>query len=423
MELAEIKDNYLMPEQLFIGCLLTEPDKILSTIVTADHLLDQAHRTAYETIKKMVHDNKPVDIFGVAQGMEEASGMGTNYLPYLSKLVELGFTKAFIATAEDQLVKAFRKRTVDMIVNTHLKNYDTDKAIHALMALDDDQRHEIYLPSQCAEQANEAMEKAKSTNGLVGLPTGIDKLDNYIGGFQDPDFIVIAARPAMGKTSVAVNFMLNHQVPVGFFSTEQPAAQIGLKQLSMKSNIPVQQLRTGKITGNQIDNYVAGLDKVSKGNIFVYDKGSLTISELVTQARRMKYQYGVQAIYVDYIQRMTTEGDRREGIGDICRGLKSLAKELEIPVVALAQVNRNVESRTDKRPNMGDIKDSGDIEQEADNIIILYRDEVYNQDSMDGGVMEIALEKNRHGPTGMVKVAWLSQTTQIGNLDQTYEQY
>ena len=143
----------------------------------------------------------------------------------------------------------------------------------------------------------------------------------------------------------------------------------------------------------------------------------MTITELMRESRRMKYKHDIQAVYVDYIQRMTIEGkDRREGLGDILRGMKSLAKELKIPVIALGQVTRDVEKRPDKRPRMSDLKESGDIEQEADTIMLLYRDEVYNEDSPDRGIIEILFGKNRHGPVGKIKAAWLGETMQIKNL-------
>jgi replicative DNA helicase len=271
-----------------------------------------------------------------------------------------------------------------------------------------------------AEAAMAAIEKAQATaknDGVTGLPTGLSLLDKAIGGFQSPDLYVIGARPAMGKTSVILNMMLNHDSSVGFFSTEQPADQIGLRAISATSAVSARKIRIAEFSHEDETAMSMAVFKLASSKIHIYDKGYLHINELMREARRMKYNFDVGAIYVDYIQRIKSGNkERRLEVAEVVTSLKSLARELKIPVIGLAQVNRKVEERNDKRPHMGDLLESGVVEQEADVVMLLYRDEVYNPQAGEKGVIEILIDKNRHGPTGNLKFAWLPETMQIKDL-------
>jgi replicative DNA helicase len=271
-----------------------------------------------------------------------------------------------------------------------------------------------------AEAALAAIEKAQDSaanDGLTGLTTGLKKLDETIGGFQSPDLYVIGARPAMGKTAVIINMMLNNNAPVGFFSTEQPHEQIGLRAISATSQVSARNIRTAKFTDSDMNNMAYAVTKLSSKKVHIFDKGNLKITELMREARRMKFTHNIEAVYVDYIQRIKADSEnRRLEVAEVVTSLKSLARELKIPVIALAQVNRKVEERADRRPHMGDLLESGVIEQEADVVMLLYRDEVYNENSPDKGIIEILIDKNRHGVTGKIKFAWLAETMQIKDL-------
>jgi replicative DNA helicase len=214
--------------------------------------------------------------------------------------------------------------------------------------------------------------------------------------------------------------MLSNNCAAGLFSTEQPMEQIGLRSLSIQGGVSAKKIRSADIDSDDISRLMTIIGQVKDRNILIHDKANITIGELMREARQMKFNHDIQVIYVDYIQRIKSPSaeNRRLEVADVVTGLKTLARELDIPVIALAQVSREVERRTEKRPRMGDLLESGVIEQEADVVMLLYRDEVYNEGSKDKGVIEILIDKNRHGPTGKLKYSWIGDQMKIVDLNR-----
>ncbi|MES2491089.1 MAG: replicative DNA helicase [Pseudomonadota bacterium] len=272
--------------------------------------------------------------------------------------------------------------------------------------------------------------------GHAGLPTGFDDLDKMTTGLHPGDLIIVAGRPAMGKTTFALNIAehvaLYEKKSVAVFSMEMPAEQLAIRVLSSFARIDLKKLRSGELEDRDWDRLTSQGSLVREAPILIDETGALSPLELRARARRMKQRHDIQLIIVDYIQLMQVPGtkeNRTNEISEISRGLKALAKELKVPVIALSQLNRSVESRDNKRPHMADLRESGSIEQDADIVALLYRDEVYNnmertgRDSPDKGTAEIIIAKHRNGATGTIKAAFFGQYTRFENLAKGYGDY
>ena len=274
-------------------------------------------------------------------------------------------------------------------------------------------------------------EMSANPNDVTGVPTGFIDLDRMTSGMQAGDLIVLAARPSMGKTALAINIAehvaLNEGLPVAIFSMEMGAAQLVVRIVGSLGRIDQNRLRTGKLQPDEWSRLIETSDRIGRSSMFIDESPGLTPSELRANARRLSRRCGkLGLIVVDYLQLMSgsngTDGDNRATeLGEISRGLKMLAKELQCPVIALSQLNRGVEQRTDKKPMMSDLRESGAIEQDADVIMFIYRDDYYTKElSKEPGVAEIIIAKQRNGPTGSVKLAFLKNITKFESLATGY---
>jgi replicative DNA helicase len=269
-------------------------------------------------------------------------------------------------------------------------------------------------------------EMADNPNDITGVPTGFYDLDRMTSGLQAGDLIILAARPSMGKTSLAINIAehvaLNEGLPVAVFSMEMGASQLAVRIVGSIGRIDQTHLRTGRLTDDEWPRLTEAIEKLRNVSLNIDETPGLTTSELRANARRLARQCGkLGLIVVDYLQLMSvssgmSDENRATAVGEISRGLKMLAKELQCPVIALSQLSRGVESRTDKRPMMSDLRESGAIEQDADVIMFIYRDDYYNKDSKEPGVSEVIISKQRNGPTGTVKLAFVKPLTKFENL-------
>jgi replicative DNA helicase len=279
------------------------------------------------------------------------------------------------------------------------------------------------LLTRVVERINELYERADPSD-VTGVPTGFADLDTKTSGFQPGDLIIIAGRPSMGKTALALNIgehvAIDKGMPVAVFSMEMGASQLALRMLSSVGRIDQQRLRTGRLQDDDWPRLSSAMQKMQESQLFIDETPAMTAIDLRARARRLARTCGkLSLIIVDYLQLMSasSEGENRATeISEISRGLKALAKELHVPVVALSQLNRTVESRTDKRPVMSDLRESGAIEQDADVILFIYRDEVYNPDTNDKNVAEIIIGKQRNGPIGRINLRFDGQHTKFENL-------
>lgn len=273
----------------------------------------------------------------------------------------------------------------------------------------------------------DSIEKAAKQKGnITGLETGFRDLDAKTAGLQKSDLILIAARPAMGKTAFVLNIAeyvaLHSNSTIALFSLEMSKEQLVKRMLAMNSMVDSQKIRTGDLEDDDWDKLVGSVRKIGNSNLVIDDTLGITASELRSKCRKLKIEQGLDLVIIDYLQLMTGAGKRKsdsrqQEISDISRSLKVMARELDVPVIALSQLSRAVESRPDKRPMLSDLRESGAIEQDADIVMFIYRDEYYNPDSEKKGVAEVIVAKQRSGPTGPVELAWLSQYTKFGNLE------
>ena len=282
---------------------------------------------------------------------------------------------------------------------------------------------------------NEAVERIdalfQSDSPITGLPTGLNEFDDRTAGLQAGDLIIVAARPSMGKTALAMNIAehaaIRDRIPTAIFSMEMPGEQLAMRLISSLARIDQTRVRTGRLQDDDWPRITSAMSLMSEAPMFIDDTPALTPTEIRARARRLKREHGLGLIVVDYLQLMQTAGqseNRTNEISEISRGLKALAKELSVPVIALSQLNRNLEQRPNKRPVMSDLRESGGIEQDADLIVFIYRDEVYNEDSPDKGTAEIIISKQRNGPTGTCRLTFLGQYTRFENfIPEHHEDY
>ena len=338
------------------------------------------------------------------------------------KLFDIPVSTKGFPNYEKIIRDAARKREALFIANNLKTNLEEGadgdhvaEAVRDLMALDDTDRRYNFTLKEALYNGLKHVQEAKDREGLVGISTGIARIDEVTGGFQDTDLNVIAARPALGKTALALNMMLNANCPAGLISAEQGNVQAALRLIAIHGSLASNKIRTADLTLDEWGKFSGTVVSLQDREIYINDKPRISISELVRQAREWKHTHGIKILFVDYLQKVQGSNlsfQRTEQVTEVTQSLKALARELNIPVVALAQVKR-IDDRADRRPKIGDMADASEIEKEADVIMTLYRDEVYDDQTRDKGVAEIDVVKNRHGQIGVVRCSFVGQYFQF----------
>lgn len=286
--------------------------------------------------------------------------------------------------------------------------------------------------SSMKEAVQEAYEQIEALNDsaedITGIPSGFVDLDDLTAGWQDSDLVILAGRPAMGKTTLCLNMAAHASVrnnfSSAFFSLEMSITQLAIRMMCSEAKVDQDSVRKGNLSEQQWSNLLKSVGELSEADLFLDDTPALSIMEFRSKCRRLKAEHDIDIVFIDYLQLMTgskSHDIREQEISEISRNLKGIAKELEIPVIALAQLNRGVEQRSDKRPRMRDLRESGAIEQDADIICFIYRDEVYNEDTEDQGIGEVIMRKHRNGPTGTVRLRFFPEHTRFANLAQNQQ--
>lgn len=438
-----VPSHSLEAESSVLGGLLLDNmawDRVGDLLVNGDFYRYE-HQLIYAAIGAMVNANKPADVITVhehLQGLGKAEEIGglaylnslAQYVPSASNIrryAEIVRERAILrklVTASDEIAtNAFnpRGKPVERIL---------DEAEQKIFAIGEEgsrmKQGFQSLDSLVVDLLDRVQEMADNPVDVTGVPTGFVDLDRMTSGLQAGDMVVLAARPSMGKTSLAVNIAehvaLNEGLPVAIFSMEMGAAQLAVRIVGSIGRVNQGHLRTGKLTDEEWPRLTEAIERLRSVSLHIDETPGLTSSELRANARRLARQCGkLGLIVVDYLQLMNGSGDsgsdnRATELGEISRGLKMLAKELQCPVIALSQLNRSVEQRTDKRPLMSDLRESGAIEQDADIIMFIYRDDYYHKDSKEPNVAEVIIGKQRNGPTGMVKLFFQKNQTRFENL-------
>lgn len=439
-----VPPNSLEAESSVLGGLLLDNgawDRV-GDLLTDGDFYRYEHKLIYAAIGALINASKPADVITVFEqlqnlGKAEETG-GLTYLNSLAQYVpsasnirryaeivrERSILRKLVSASDEIATNAFNPqgKAVDQILD------EAEQKIFNIGEEGSRMKQGFQgMDSLVVQLLDRVQEMADNPNDITGVPTGFYDFDRMTSGMQAGDLIVLAARPSMGKTALAINIAehvaLNEQLPVAVFSMEMGASQLAIRIVGSIGRIDQGHLRTGKLTDDEWPRLTEAIEKLRNVQLHIDETPGLTVSELRANARRLARQCGgkLGLIVVDYLQLMSvsssmSEENRATAVGEISRGLKMLAKELGCPVIALSQLSRGVESRTDKRPMMSDLRESGAIEQDADVIMFIYRDDYYNKDSKEPGVAEVIISKQRNGPTGTVKLAFLKPLTKFESL-------
>jgi len=417
-------------EYIVIGALALNPSSIDEIELIVDDFEVQSYQLIFQVIIDMVASNEVIDVITISDKLYK-SHPDQNWLSIIGQAAKDCISASSISSYAKLLKTESRNRKAKSICAELLNDIDTgdceltvDNAVKKLMELSNTRHNYEHSISQVMTKAIDLIEIAAESDGTIGIPTGITRLDEVLGGFHDSDLYVVGARPAMGKTAFLLNLANAHQEQCGVISAEQPAEQIGIRLIAINGRVSAQKMRTGNMEEFDYQKMTSSIAKFHKNNnIWINDRSGINILDVIRQARKWKQQHNIKALYIDYIQRIKWTDQKIakwEQVGNVVQSLKELSRDLNIPVIALAQVSREVEKRQDRRPYMGDLANSSEIEKEADVIMTLYRDEVYNDDSEHKGVMEVNVCKNRHGPIGEVKTVWLEQFMRIEDYAPQY---
>ena len=408
----------------------------VADVVGADDFYRADHRAIFQTILTLIEHEKPPDAVTVSEQLERESRLdAAGGLDYLARLVEetpsAANVRAYARIVRDH---AMLRQLIEIGGDIAASAHDSEgRTVAELVDLAEQRVFEIADRGSSGpgfkalkEILPDAIDRldvlSHSDADITGVSTGFVAMDEMTAGLQRGELIVIAGRPSMGKTTLAVNIAENaaigHQVPTAIFSMEMSAEQLTFRMIGSIGRVNQASLRRGKLSDEDWSRIDSAVSMMSKAPIFIDDSAGLSPTDVRARARRLKREHGLGLIVIDYLQLMQVTGtkeNRATEISEISRSLKALAKELKVPVVALSQLNRSVESRQDKRPMMSDLRESGAIEQDADLIIFIYRDEVYNPDSPNRGMAEIIVAKQRNGPTGKLTLTFLGKYTRFEN--------
>ena len=436
--LKRVLPHSVEAEQSVIGSMLMDREAIISAseIITADDFYQHQYGVMFESMVELFNEGKPVDLVTLQNRLKEE-----DVPPEVSSLE---FVRDIMATVPTSVnVKSYanivREKAVlrrlirvnEEIANTCYAGKEkledilahTEKAIFDL--LQSRNSGEFVPIRQVALNVLEKIETASRSGGTVtGIPTGFIDLDYKTSGMQPSDLVLLAARPSMGKTAFVLNLVdyiaVRKGLPCMVFSLEMSKEQLANRMLAMESNVDSQKLRTGSLTDADWDAVVEGIGIIGNSKLIIDDTPGISITELRSKCRKMKLEYGLQMIIIDYLQLMTGSGktsdNRQQEISEISRSLKALAREMNAPVIALSQLSRACETRQDHRPMLSDLRESGAIEQDADVVMFLYRDDYYNKDTDKPNVAEVIIAKQRNGPIGTVELLWRPEFTKFVNM-------
>ncbi|MFA6493096.1 MAG: replicative DNA helicase [Patescibacteria group bacterium] len=444
-------DNIKIPpqnieaEQSILGALLLDKDAVIKVadILRVDDFYREDHATIYDCILKLFGKRKPIDMVTLTDELEKKKKLkDVGGASYISTLVNSVPTAAHIITYANIVhQKATLRRLISAAASITELGFDEnaeletilDKSESALFSVSQQYVKQYFTPIKdiLADSFDRIDKLHKDKGAIKGVPTGFRDLDNILAGFQKSDLVILAARPSIGKSALALNFAdnvaCNHKLAVGIFSLEMSKEQIIDRLLCMRGSVDSWKLRTGNLDDDDFGklNYAMGM--LSETPIFIDDSPFLNVMEIRTKARRLLMENDLGLIVIDYLQLMSgterrNSDNRVQEVSEISRALKALARELNVPILALSQLSRAVEHRPDKRPMLADLRESGSIEQDADVVMFIYRDEVYEEDTEKKNIAEILIRKHRHGPTGDVQLFWKPEYMKFATVEKKLEE-
>ncbi len=440
MELGKIPPNDIEAEQAILGCMLTDKDAVISAleILKEEDFYREDNKAIYSAITNLYNRAEPIDIITVKAELssigklESVGGLGylaelpdkvpttANVDRYIKIVEEKSILRSLIKTSNELITLGYDDtQEVDTIIDV------AEKKIFNLMQ---NRNQKGYTPIKdvLVETFAQLEQLYNQKQAVTGVPTGFLDLDHRTSGLHKSDLVLIAARPAMGKSAFAINIATNAalraKTPVIIFSLEMSKEQVVSRILSSEAMVDSNKIRTGKIEEDDWGKLAGSLGPLSEAEIYIDDTPGISITEIRAKCRKLKLEKNIGLVVIDYLQLIQGTGkrnsSREQEISEISRSLKILAKELDVPVIALSQLSRAAEARPDHRPMLSDLRESGAIEQDADIVMFLYRDDYYNQDSEKKNIAEVIIAKHRAGATGTVELLWLSNFTKFANIER-----
>ena len=443
MELGKVPPHDIEAEQAILGSMLTDRDAVISAIevLKPEDFYREDNKIIYEAILNLYNRSEPIDVITVRAELETMGKIdnvgGLEYLVELpDKVPTTANSMKYIKIVEEK--SSLRKliKTANEIIEL---GYDPTEDVDDIMEgaekkifnimQDKDQKGYSPLKDVLVESFTKLEELYNRKQHITGVPSGFIDLDYRTAGFHGSELILIAARPAMGKTAFALNIASNAalraNVPVAVFSLEMSKEQLVNRILSSESMVDSNKIRTGKLDEEDWSKLAETIGPLSEGEMYIDDTPGINIMEIRAKCRKLKIEKNIGLVVIDYLQLIQgtgrRNGSREQEISEISRSLKILAKEIDVPVIALSQLSRAAEQRPDHRPMLSDLRESGAIEQDADIVMFLYRDDYYNQDSEKKGIAEVILAKHRGGSTGTVDLRWIGNYTKFVNLAKRYD--
>lgn len=431
-------------EQSVIGAIFLEPQALItaSEILMSEDFYRTAHQKIFQTMLTLSDQGKAIDVVTVTEELSAKKELedvgGLSYLSELANAVPTAANIAHYAKIVEE--KALLRRLIRVATKIVEDGYTREDEVEALLSEAEKKMMEVANRKNAGDfkhvkdvlvQTYDNIEQLQSREGdVTGIPTGFRDLDRITAGFQRNDLIIVAARPSVGKTAFALNVAQSVAVQarenVAIFSLEMGADQLVMRMLCAEGNIDAQVLRTGALTTEDWGKLTMAMGSLSNSGIFIDDTPGVRINEIRAKCRRLHQEHGLGMILIDYLQLIQGSGkpgeNRQQEVSEISRSLKGLARELKVPVIALSQLSRGVEQRQDKRPMMSDLRESGSIEQDADIVAFLYRDDYYDKESESKNMIEIILAKQRNGPTGTVTLAFKKEFNKFLNVDWSQHQ-
>ena len=430
-------------EQSVIGSMIIDKNsiaKVMESLEEEDFYRD-GHKAIYKARLEMFRNDMAVDLVTLLEylkstNMLERAG-GVTYITELSASVPTTANlSAYIKIVSDKsTLRKLIKASTTIIEESYNKQDKVESVVDIaekkIFNIAENRTSKDFEPlSDVLERGFLQIEKLFNNKGeITGVGSGFTDLDSMTSGFQSGDMILIAARPSMGKTTFALNIAehaaLREHKSVVIFSLEMSKEQLAYKLLCSEANVDMLKLRTGALEDSDWENIARATGPLSKAKVYIDDTAGVTVMEMRSKCRRLKLEYGIDLIVIDYLQLMSGGSgtdNRQQEVSEISRSIKALAKEMECPVIALSQLSRAPEQRADHRPMLSDLRESGSIEQDADLVMFLYRDEYYNKETEDKNIGECIIAKQRNGPVGTVKMAWLGQYSKFGNLDVIHKE-
>ncbi len=428
-------------EQAVLGAMLLKPDAVTTAAeeLSADDFYRETHRLIFEAMMELKERTEPVDLVTLTEQLKKADKLAKiGGIPALSLIANSVPTAANVHYhARIVHEKAQLRSLINAATEIAGAAYESadevedimDSAEKRILAVSSGKRSKDFVPLQdiLLDTLEQIDLRYNNKGSITGLPTGFTELDHLTAGLQKSDLILVAARPSMGKTAftlnIAAHVVLRAKEPVAFFSLEMSKEQLVQRLLCSEGRIDSQRLRVGELEEKEWGDLIDTANRLSAAPLYIDDTPGITVMELRSKARRLKAEHGLSLIVIDYLQlmqgRASKNGDnRQQEISEISRSLKALARELNVPVIALSQLSRSVESRQIKRPMLSDLRESGSLEQDADIVMFLYREDYYDPETENKNITEVIIAKHRNGPVDTVDLTFLKQFTKFGNLSR-----